>query len=528
MDKTISKIYTNINARYKACFYSGLIAGLLAHLYAFTNHLYNYDEIWHTPTGFGTGTQMGRWSLSVMAWFVKRFFGDVYTIPFINGMIALLFHVLAACLVVSVLNVEDKLMAGMVGAVMVTFPAFTCQNYYMFTTHYYGFSLFCCAMGAWIITKKKRNVINIILAEAFLVFGVGIYQSFFATAVCMVVGFLIVKYIEKDYSLIDIVKECGFLLIYLAAGMALYFVSNKIALTITGLKIEEHAENYDTMGQITPGLLVDSLIKCYKTFLKLPFRDVYGINPTIIVKLTFFVAITVFGYMVLYMLFSNRTVYNRVAVCLLVLAVPIATNLVIIMASTSGVMYSIMVYEIVFMLVLAVGGMDAIYRTTLNNRDSLIIVKKLNLKMYSVYSFFLLITVLVYIWFANGNYLALEYTNVHDEAYFTTMMAQIKSVEGYNDDLPLVIIGQIQDEKSNTAGNMIGNTFTLGGKIDSNVKAYSGWNIMTKVIGYNKEVLWSDEDAEHYSNLDEVKSMPCYPENGAIRVVDGAIVIKFE
>ena len=59
MEKTvfsgIKEKYDNIDKRIKMCFLSAFICGLFAHIYALTNHLYNYDELWHTPTGFGTG-----------------------------------------------------------------------------------------------------------------------------------------------------------------------------------------------------------------------------------------------------------------------------------------------------------------------------------------------------------------------------------------------------------------------------------------------------------------------------------------
>ena len=49
--------------------------------------------------------------------------------------------------------------------------------------------------------------------------------------------------------------------------------------------------------------------------------------------------------------------------------------------------------------------------------------------------------ILVYIWYANGNYLRMQYTNFHDIAYYTVIMDQIKSIDGYDDELPVIVLG---------------------------------------------------------------------------------------
>ena len=42
-----------IEIRYYIVFISTIICGLLAHLYQFTNKLFNFDELGQTPAGFG-------------------------------------------------------------------------------------------------------------------------------------------------------------------------------------------------------------------------------------------------------------------------------------------------------------------------------------------------------------------------------------------------------------------------------------------------------------------------------------------
>ena len=178
MEKTvfsgIKEKYDNIDKRIKMCFLSAFICGLFAHIYALTNHLYNYDELWHTPTGFRTGLEVGRWALSITVWIQKVLFDDCFTIPFINGMLTIILYAVAACFVVSALDIKDEFYAIVVGGLMTTFPAFTCRMFFMFTTHYYAIGIAMVAAGAWIIAKKKLNILKVTVAIALTVYGMAI------------------------------------------------------------------------------------------------------------------------------------------------------------------------------------------------------------------------------------------------------------------------------------------------------------------------------------------------------------------
>ena len=55
------------------------------------------------------------------------------------------------------------------------------------------------------------------------------------------------------------------------------------------------------------------------------------------------------------------------------------------------------------------------------------------------------------------------------------------------------------------------------------VNDYTWRNYMAYWCGFRP---WVKDSAE-FENLDEVKEMPCYPESGSIKKINGAIVVKF-
>lgn len=525
----IKEKYDNIDKRIKMCFLSAFICGLFAHIYALTNHLYNYDELWHTPTGFGTGLEVGRWALSITVWIQKVLFDDCFTIPFINGTLTIILYAVAACFVVSALDIKDEFYAIIVGGLMTTFPALTCRMFFMFTTHYYAIGIAMAAAGAWIIVKKKLNILKVMIAIALTVYGMAIYQANFATAVCILVGNLLVWFITENVELKTAIKKCINYVLYLGTCMVLFLAGSKIALSITGKQMETY-ENLDQMGRLSMEQLIEGIIRCYKTFFKLPIIDVYSMNPNRIVKIAFLICILVFLYTFVKVWMMKKEVYLKVLVSLVFAVLPIAVNLIIIMAISSGTMYSIMVYEIVFVFIISIACLEAIrtcnsYITAIPNK---MVIDKVETLLNSVTAVMLVITVITYIWFANGNYLAMEYTNQHDNAYYQTLMTQIKSVDGYHADIPITMIGKPVVDSTYTRQDMIGRTFNISGKSSTNINVYSSWNIMTRVLGYDPVNRNSDEEEEYFRGLDEVNDMPCYPSSGSIKIIDDTIVIKFQ
>ena len=178
-----------------------------------------------------------------------------------------------------------------------------------------------------------------------------------------------------------------------------------------------------------------------------------------------------------------------------------------------------MVYEIVYVLVIPIACLTALSDTAEGG-----LMKAADI----VTSLALVATVITYIWFANGNYLAMEYTNIHDNAYFTVLMMQIKSVPGYRDDMPVALIGAPAGDTTHSRQAMIDDTFNIAGKSSTNIGAYSYWNIMTRVIGFDPVVRNSEEDEQYFYHHPEVTAMPEYPDAGSIKVIDDTIVVKFQ
>lgn len=534
----LSKLWKSIAYNYKICFFSGMICGLWAHLYQFTNKLYNFDELDATPYGDVAGLYLSRWSQAFLAAIVKKIFTNT-SLPMVNGIIALIFFSFTACIIVKILSVKDCLFSGIIGAICTTTPVVTCTYFYMYMSAYYAFGLFLACVSVYFVKMSNRIRAKryfFILAAFVLAFSVGIYQAYFPVAVCLALSLLIIEVLDdilehanSDEILLErkrlflryTGKGCVYLL-YLILGLAIYFIVNKLALSITNTVLPSY-QGMDSIGTIDPKFMVKSFLQAYPRTISLATEEINQLNPTIIVRMgimCLFICALVSLTMIVYI--KKADLQTLLFVLLLLLAYPIALFLVYSMVTPDTFVYTIMLYSTVFAIIMP---LVVIERYCLSDIKGPVISVIKNIMTWGVSIAGALITV-VFIWYANGNYQALQYTNYHDIVYYSVMVGQIKSIDGYNDKLPVIFLGGSIEDNTNNAGSLIEKRFNLAGKDVSNVNQYSSINIITQYIGFTPEFLWSDEEQEHFYGNAEVLNMPCYPADGSIRIIDDVIVVK--
>ena len=166
-------------------FLTSLFAGLLTYMYCFTNKFETMDDL---ACFFGTGSSLvlGRWGLKL-----SELFFPMCSVPWLNGMISLLFLCMAVCTIVRVFSLKDPVIVVLLSALMVSFPAQVCTFGYMYTAPQYAFTLFLATLSARIVSEC-RNRKEFIVAVAILTLSVGIYQAF--------LSFLVSSFILYDIS----------------------------------------------------------------------------------------------------------------------------------------------------------------------------------------------------------------------------------------------------------------------------------------------------------------------------------------
>ena len=520
-DQYLTEWYRNLSGAVKTAFYAAFAAGLAAHLYQFTNKLYNYDELANTPGGIGLSTEQGRWLLNWMGRFMRSVFGGSYSLPFFNGIFALLFLALSAGMVVSVFQVRNKLTAGLIGGLMTVFPAVVSMYFFMFLALYYAIGISFSVFAAWLAVKYPKNIIANIAAVVMIACSLGIYQAYFPDTVCIL---LIVVILKAAFGGVKEKKEwkefflmIARFLVVMAAGVAVYFLINKAVLAVTHIQLTSY-QGGDTMGKITIAQLISALKSCYTSFFDMGFSDVMGIsyNRTVrrLIKVVWILFAAGIGA---YLVLKKKEYLNKVIVLCGIVVFPVAMFLIYVMAPNSYC-YTLMAYSVVFFFVFFLLWLDACSR---------------NLKLHApvksitnwVSALLTAALVIVYIWYANGNYMALEYTKYHDFSYVQTLITKIRSVEDYSQDKPVIVVGTQINDSTNGMGSLIGDTFTVGGKADTNLGYNSLLYLMSDYLGFSP-YYGTYEEIQNWMQREVVREMPSYPADGSIQVIDDTIIVK--
>lgn len=146
----------DIVARFRLVFCVTFFTGVWAYGFVITNVLHNYDSIVMTPGGYGTGIASGRWFLTVLGKFIGKYWGN-YTLPLFNGMIAVLFITISACIIVAVLDIHSRVFSCIIGMLFISFPTLASSMLFMYTVHYYAFAVFLTVLGVYFGCSKIRG-----------------------------------------------------------------------------------------------------------------------------------------------------------------------------------------------------------------------------------------------------------------------------------------------------------------------------------------------------------------------------------
>lgn len=507
---------TNVDRKYKLTFISTIIFGLLSQGMGLFNKYSYHDDIMNMFT-VGSTTVSGRWMLELLSKIELFIFGDGhFSLPLFNGILAIIYIGLIACVIIKLLDIKNNVLCILIGGIMVVFPVITGMFAFMFTVRQYMFALLIGVIGLFLALTNNKwwiKVIGIILISC----SIGIYQAFIPVYLSLIVIYLIKETNTDDNTYKDVLKKIGLALAYVASFMILYFVINKIALSITNSTLTEY-QGIKNMGQDS---IVTYLKRAYYAccvFL-LPSKDsmcyMYFGNIQIVYYLLMLVGVILFV-----MLFTNIYKKDKIKGIILVVlfvCIPLATNFIFVMVNP-GQVHSLMVYGQVMLFVLLAWLIDKEYLE----------LEKVSSYVKKVGTILLLLVSVMYIRVDNECYLKAEITQEQTISYFTTLITRIKSVEGYDDEYPVSFVfkdgGRIDDLSMTNFDQFNDLTVYPYYEMYRYVNNYEWKDFMKVWCGYSVNI----DDGADIKDTKEVSEMNCYPDDGSIKVIDNRVVVRFK
>lgn len=506
-------------AKYKIPLIAGFFTALFAHLFVLVNILHNYDNVAVLPSGYGTGIASGRWFLTILGDFIGKVWGN-YNISFFNGLITIGILLLTACLILDLFHVDNVWTGAIWTSVFLCFPTVTSTLFFIYTAPYYALAIAMAVIAVWVTEKFPHGHFLSMLLQAC---SLGIYQAYFPMTATLFVLLLFSKILEEDSSLKIIIKNGVSYLGYLAGGMLTYFGLLKVSLWYYGKELHDY-QGVDSMGKLNLQELPALLIRTFLQFLKMPIKNYYGVTSTKILKFAI-IFLGIFSVCaILFLLIQNKhkwPIYmGTIGLCLIF---PLAVNSIQIMCPKSYI-YTLMIYAAVFIYFLPLILIEKLWKIKSKIAHQLFysgggicnIVKI----VYGIILF-------SYIWLSNGNYTAMYYMNRQTENYLTMVITRVQETERFNESYQWVFIGNNFSDPNFKYSWSAYTPYLYGGNTTSLINAYSRNSFIRNFQGYFIP-LADTETVEEIKKMDFIKTMPCYPSDGCIKVYEDLIVIKIE
>lgn len=260
-DDCLKNWYAKIPVEFKAAFKTAFLFGLVAHMYMMTNKLPNHDEIQMLFTKNAT-IWLGRWFLGILSAVSSEF-----SLPWINGLLAILGVSVTAAATVTVLGIKKPLQIALVSALLVCFPTVGNMFAYMFTVDGYCLGLGIGAIGVYLLERNKWGWIPAVLL---MTLSIASYQSnlcYFAALLAIRMLQLLLSGALNNRAL---VRRLLKYLLVLALAVALYLIGTKVAVAVTGIALDDY-RGLSSMGAVDAFALPGRFLRAYREFFRFLF-----------------------------------------------------------------------------------------------------------------------------------------------------------------------------------------------------------------------------------------------------------------
>ncbi len=319
VDDIIKRIGKRIKPQWWAAFFGCVICGLIAYMYIMTNNFLTYDSTWNIYSDqdmIASGRQFLTYACGISSF---------YNLPWVNGVLAIVYLALTSVVVVEGLDIESKIGAALSGGLLVTFPAVASTFCYIFTIDGYMLAVLLSALAFLFTDRKKWGFLGGII---FLGVSIGIYQAYLSFTIILCVLRLLLDVIEKD-NLKDILAKIWRYVVMGIGGYVFYVVTLKLMLKWKDVELSGY-QGTDRVGSFSLAELPAGLVAALKSFGRfLMPGNVVQSNKTLFVTFCILLIVAV-GLYIIHFVKEKRykSVCRIVMVLALVAVIPFGSTIV--------------------------------------------------------------------------------------------------------------------------------------------------------------------------------------------------------
>lgn len=468
----------------------------------------------------------GRWLNFIIEQFLRMFSGTE-SLPVLNGIMGALCITIFSLIVFFMFKIENTYYKLAIGLIFLSIPTVAGDLAYGYWGGKDFIGRLICIIAAYVtcnVIHAQRVKLSLFFFVGSFMFALslGEYQCNFALYLSLCLLYLMNYVMYQTLSLKEFIGLVFHYILNVAIGIILYLLILHLFLHIEGVKLLHYA-NTDTYGIVSWQGYMDRIKLSYILFFDpyiIPSANMFpfhwhGWYKMLILLNTILVALF------MYFAINKRHKAKLYQFCFLLILMPCALNSNIILYG-GQFLHSLHVYQQALLFLLPY----LIYQAIISQYENIL---SNNFFSYPVLSYIIIFVTVIfaflYIRYDNYCYMLSEFRQTQAIRYYTTLSTRIMSTKGYKHEYPVVFMGEMfktnsVDKISEYNDFPVTNPFYLP---IINSYADSSRAFMKYWCGYEPRFL----DAKDFENNSVVKLMPCYPDDGAIKVIDGVVIVKF-
>ncbi|MCM1100292.1 MAG: glucosyltransferase domain-containing protein [Clostridium sp.] len=497
-----------VKKEHRTAFVSAFVMGLLIHMPALLSDIPNHDGLSSMYFDQNMITS-GRWFLMVACGF-----SSFYTIPWVIGLLGLLFLSCAAVALTDFLELKDAPAIVSVSGLLVSFPALASTFAYVFTMDGYMLAL-CLAVAAVACTKNWKK--GFIPGAVCLAFSMGIYQAYLPFAILLCMYGVAMVFMDGG----SLWERCRAALRYLYMGLlgvALYYVILQVLLLIQGKELASY-QGIDGLGTGAAGWDWDGIAHIYRDFVGFSLKG----NVVFHGPLSFAAcALLLCAALLAVCRLALRRKWWKcpgffAIMAVMAVAAPFATN-VILLISPELTYHLLMRYQWVVWLILAVALVSRFAGEDAKGN----LLQWVGLGAALVLVFHYAVT-------DNIGYSNLQRKYEKTYAYCARLLDRIEQTEGYYQGIPIAMVGVVGDDPYPVTDITLPVTSNMIG-LNGDFLLYTGENyriFMQNYLGATLNIMTVEEMGDIYYSPEYI-GMESFPAESSVKIVDGIMYIKTE
>ncbi len=477
------------------------VFALAAHLYRWSNSLFNHDSLLIIQNDHDWQVSLGRFLIPVYVG-VR---GEL-TVPIIIGILAMFYLGISVFLMADLLDIHKLINKVMLGGILATY-ATVVHSFATFLpwADVYMLSLLFAVLAVRIYFRYGRK--GIIPAAVLTVVSLGLYPAYFAVSLSLVILRLI-KQSLTDVSPADVLSKGIGALVFMVAGGVTYLTLWHFSLDQLGLAAAQTANSIGNIYQFQIKEIPDMVVRAYHiTAHRWLFPDTFHAETVTVCN----ILLLVFSVCAFTGIVVKKGIKKVWPVFPMILILPLCMSSVGVIAgflsNTMTFSFSLLYWASV--MVLELSADEKISETWL----------KLN-KLTPV---LLLSVILSNIVYANQMYLKKDLEAQSTLAAVNRLVYRMESVEGFiPGETTVLLIGDMN--YSSVLGDREFPDYL--GRNEFGPTYYEAYENYFKYILAYPVNLGSQDMIYEYMQREDVINMPSYPSQECCRMIEGVLVVK--